>query len=251
MVDREVREIEEPVAHARVLPVDDPQSFAVVEEVRVQEIVVAGDGHVRGPLRLDRLCDRPCPSVRVRNATPALERRRAVGLDHAEGVERPGYRGPSVKRTQSRRNASQHVRLAHPLDRRDLAVDEAGHQPSLGLDERDDLRADADRRRRLRCRELDAPVDPQQAGVLPRDPEDEALAVDLDLQVVVRDPAAEHLEACPATWPHALDLGSESAHARIRSPFGSNSGSSATTPATHSPKISTSTSVPTSCSTGR
>ena len=43
----------------------------------------------------------------------------------------------------------------------------------------------------------------------------------------------------------------EARHARIRSPRGSKSGSSATTPATHSPKISTATSAPTSCSGGQ
>ena len=40
VVAREVGEVEEDVAHPRVLPVDDPDPAAVVDEVRVQEIVV-------------------------------------------------------------------------------------------------------------------------------------------------------------------------------------------------------------------
>ena len=40
VVDREVAKVEEEVAHAGVLPVDDPNP-AVVEEVAVEEVVVA------------------------------------------------------------------------------------------------------------------------------------------------------------------------------------------------------------------
>ena len=152
---------------------------------------------------------------------------------------------------QRRGDPREHVRLTHPLDRWDPALDEARDEPSLGLDELDDLRADAERSRRLRCGDLDHAVDPEQVRALPGHAQHELLAVDLDLQVVVRDPAAEHLEAGAPARPDPLDLCGECAHARIRSPFGSNSGSSATTPGTHSPKISTATSVPTPCSAGR
>ena len=41
MLHREVPEIEEDVAHPRVLPVEDPYAVAVVEEVGVEQIVVA------------------------------------------------------------------------------------------------------------------------------------------------------------------------------------------------------------------
>ena len=43
VVDAEVAEVEERVAHAGVLPVDDPQPRPVVNEVRVQQVVVAGE----------------------------------------------------------------------------------------------------------------------------------------------------------------------------------------------------------------
>ena len=156
-----------------------------------------------------------------------------------------------MKRTQRAGDTGQHHRLAHPLERRDrAATNRVTSQPSGSTNATTSgpipSAAAASRRR-----ELDCAVDPEQAGVLARHAEHERLSADLDLQVVVRDPPAEHLEPGASTRPDALDLGGEGAHARIRSPFGSNSGSAATTPGTHSPKISTAISVPTSCSAGR
>ena len=124
-----------------------------------------------------------------------------------------------MERTHAAAHALEHRRLAHPLQTGNRAFDEAGDEPSFRLDERDDLGADPELRGRLGRGELDRPVDPEQVGVLPRDPQHEVLAVDLDLQVVVRDAAAENLEACGPARPHALDLGRER-HARIRSPLG-------------------------------
>ena len=114
----------------------------------------------------------------------------------------------------------------------------------------DDLGADPERRGRLGGCELDRAIDPEQVRVLSRHAQHEVLAVDVDLEVVVRDAAAEHLEPRATTRPDPLDLGRER-HARIRSPRGSKSGSSATMPGTHSPKISTVTSVPTPYPAGR
>ena len=162
----------------------------------------------------------------------------------------PGISGPSwnARSAAATRSSVAGSRIRSSAGSR--ALDEPRHEPSLRLDERDDLGADPERRCRLGRGELDRAVDPEQVGVLARDPQHEALAVDLDLEVVVRDAAAEHLEARRSAGPDALDFRREG-HARIRSPLGSKSGSSATTPATHSPKISTATSVPTSCSAGR
>ena len=57
VVDAEVREVEEDVTHPGVLPVDDPQSVAVVDEVRIEEIVVARTLR-RGPAEmLDPTCE--------------------------------------------------------------------------------------------------------------------------------------------------------------------------------------------------
>ena len=48
VVDAEVAEVEERVAHPRVLPVDDPDPGAVVDEVGVEQVVVAGPQLDRG-----------------------------------------------------------------------------------------------------------------------------------------------------------------------------------------------------------
>ena len=70
----------------------------------------------------------------------------------------------------------------------------------------------------------------------------------LTLWFVIPPPSTSKRASAPG--PDALDRSLELAHARILSPFGSKSGSSAISPATHSPKISTATSVPGSCSAG-
>ena len=251
MIDREVREVEEPVAHASVLPVDDAKALAVVEEVRVQEVVVARNGLRTSETLLDEARGLVRPLVLGGNGAAALESGPTVGLHDAKGVELPRD-GPSVvERTQARSHPPESRELSHSLDRRNLSRDEAGHEPPLGLDELDDLGADPERGRGARGLDLDLAVDAEQVRVLTRDTEDEGLPVDLDLHVVVRDAASEDLPARLATRPDALDGGVEAAHARIRSPRGSKRGSSATSPATHSPKISTATSVPTPCSAGR
>ena len=54
MVDAEVAQVEEGIAHSGVLPVDDADPLRIVDEVRVQEVVVAGlelrRGFQEGPL---------------------------------------------------------------------------------------------------------------------------------------------------------------------------------------------------------
>ena len=209
-----------------------------------------GTGRVGCASLLDPRGDLVRAIERLGHASSAVERCLPIRLDHAEGVEHSGDLRAVVECAQRSRDALEHRRLAHPLQRGNRSLDEAGDEPSLRLDERDDLGADPERGGCLGRGELDGPVDPEQVRVLSRDPQHEVLAVDLDLQVVIRDAAAEHLEARTPAGPDALDLGRER-HARIRSPLGSKSGSSATTPATHSPKISTATSVPTPCSAGR
>src|SRR4029077_9152302 len=53
VVDREVAEVEERIAPAGVLPVHDPQSTPVVNEVRVQKVVVAGKNRRASSALLD------------------------------------------------------------------------------------------------------------------------------------------------------------------------------------------------------
>src|SRR4051812_4137994 len=47
VVDAEVGEVEEPVVHAGVLPVDDEDALAVADEVRAEQVVVARDRRAR------------------------------------------------------------------------------------------------------------------------------------------------------------------------------------------------------------
>ena len=252
VIDAEVREVEEDVAHPGVLPVDDPQPVAVVDEVRVEEVVVARALRRRPTKMLDAACDLAGGDVPRRHLGAPLEGRRAVVLDDPERVEAPGHGWPGVDGAQGGGDAAKGRRLAHPLERRDLALDEPRHEPALGLDEVDDVRPHPHRRGGARRLELDRPVDPEQLGVLARDPEHERPVGPAHLQVVVRDAASEHLEARAAVGPHAAhDLLVAGSHARTRSPAGSKSGSAATSPSTQLPKISTATSVPTSCSAGR
>ena len=114
VVDREVGEVEERVAHAGVLPVDDPDRGAVVDEVRVEQVVVARHGDDAG--------SRPPDPQRelVRRAEGLGQRRAAldcgipVALDHLERVEPAGDRLAAVHRAQRLRYPSERLGLAHP-----------------------------------------------------------------------------------------------------------------------------------------
>jgi hypothetical protein len=110
-----------------------------------------------------------------------------------------------VHRPERLRHAPQRLRLPHRLRHDDVAVDEARHEVPLGLDERDHLRADADCGCRERGLVLGAPVDPEQLGVLAADAEHIDAPVDGDLEVPVRDPAAEDLDGGAAARPDPLD----------------------------------------------
>ena len=60
---------------------------------------------------------------------------------------------------------------------------------------------------------LDGAVDAEQAGVVAADPQHERLAARRDLEVAVRDPAAERLDRVDAVRPHARNDGID--HERI------------------------------------
>ena len=116
------------------------------------------------------------------------------------------------------------------------------------LDEREDIRRDAESGGRERRVPLHRSIDPEQLGLCAGDPQDERLAARDDLEVVVRDATAEPLHPVGTVRPDAGDDVCEPRvvdHIRIRSPLGSHSGSAATSPAIQSPKISTSTAWPT------
>ena len=255
VVDREVREVEEAVAHARVLPVDDPEPLAVVEEVRVQEVVVARHRRARRPRR-----SRSAARSRAPSRTPRGSRRRARapsrGRPRRRGRSRsvPGIAGPSWNARSAAATRASIVRLAHPLERRDRALDEARDEPALGLDERRRPPGPTPTRRRRLASPRARRSGRSRAGRCPsrrrggrsarRRPRPSAL------WFVMPPPSTSNASA--ATRPDALDRGRRSSLTRGSArPSGRRAARSATTPATHSPKISTATSVPTSCSAGR
>ena len=89
VVDAEVAQVEERVAHPGVLPVDDPDPLAVVDEVGVEQVVVAGAQLDRAARRASSI-RRPIASAelvlgRDRHATG--DRQRPVGLDDPERDE--------------------------------------------------------------------------------------------------------------------------------------------------------------------
>ena len=91
------------------------QALAFVQEVRVQEVVVAGDGRVRCASPLDPRGDLVRTIERLGHAPSAVERCLPVGLDHAEGVEHSGNLRTVVERAQRSRHALKQRGLAHPL----------------------------------------------------------------------------------------------------------------------------------------
>ena len=128
-----------------------------------------------------------------------------VRLDDAEGIEPRRDRRAAVDRPQRLGDPPKRLRLSDRLGHHDLAVDEAGDEVALGLDERDHLRPDADGGGRERRLVLRAPVDPEQLRVLAADPEHVRAAVDRHLEVPVRDPAAEHRDLGVPAGPDPLD----------------------------------------------
>ena len=116
VVDREVRQVEERVAHAGVLPVDDPEPLPVVDEVRGQQVVVAGDERRALAAGLDRPRELVGLLVRAGDGEPVLGGGRGVRLDDAERVEAAGDRpgpveAPKERRRRSRGSASADLSL--------------------------------------------------------------------------------------------------------------------------------------------
>ena len=186
VVDGEVREVEVRVAHAGVLPVDDPRPLAVVDEVQGEEVVVARHQRAAAARGLDAVGDVEQLLVLGRNLHATLASGRRVRLDHAKHIETGGQDGSA--RMQLAEQAAGLVRIR--------IADRAFHEPrhEAAVLEADDFGADAELRREQRRLVLVLPVDAQQLRVLPADAEHERLTAHRDLEVVIRDAAAERLD---------------------------------------------------------
>ena len=84
MVDREVAQIEETITHPGVFPVDDANRRPVVDEVRVQQIVVTGDQRLRSKRAFDVKGDRPRPLDRRRQLAAVSGGRHRVRFHYAK-----------------------------------------------------------------------------------------------------------------------------------------------------------------------
>ena len=188
-------EVEERVAHAGVLPVDDPDPLAVVDEVGVEQVVVAGPQLDRRGQAGARSMRRPIARAPAR--TPAgsarRERRPARGTPRRCAAARTGPGWPDRRgcgaASRPRARAS---RARGPASRlTGDAVDEAGDEVALRPDEGGHLRPDPDPRRRHRRGVLHLAADAEQVGVVAGQPDDVAVraAGDVDQEVAVGDPA--------------------------------------------------------------
>ena len=225
MVDREVRQVEERVAHARILPVDDHEALAVVDEVGVEQVVVTRARLLPGPPLGDPAGQVVGVRERIGRRRASRDRRIPVGLHDLEGVEAAGDRSPAVEGVERGRDALELRGLTEALGRRDRPLDEARHEPALRLDEVDDVGTDAGRLGRPRRRELDRAVDAEKIGVPPRHAQHEHAVAPRHLHVVVGDASTEDLPLEGAVGPDAGDRVTQPrlvhAHARILSPAGS------------------------------
>src|SRR5438093_10232087 len=94
MVRAEVAEVEERIAHPGIFPVDDPDAPAVVDEVRVEQVVVTRPelDRVAEEGELDPTPDRLGEPELDRDRDAAGKRQGAVGLDDPERAEQAGDR---------------------------------------------------------------------------------------------------------------------------------------------------------------
>ena len=138
MVDREVREVEEAVAHAAYSQSTIQMRSPVVDEVRVQQVVVAGaERLVAARARSGRRSPSP-PRTRAapRSRAPAPWR----GRPRRRGTSRSGRDRRAVVEAAERRAISPSVSGSRTSSgSTGLALDEARDQVALRLEEGDDL----------------------------------------------------------------------------------------------------------------
>src|SRR5436189_2911801 len=99
VVDAEVAQVEERVAHARVFPVDDANAPPVVDEVRIQQVVVTRPQieRIGEQSELDPAGSGERQLVFHGDPHAAARRQRAVGLNDPEGGEQPRDRRTVVE----------------------------------------------------------------------------------------------------------------------------------------------------------
>jgi hypothetical protein len=216
LVERQVRllpdvaELEGGVPVAAVLVVDHPEPLAVVDEVRGEQVVVAGH---RGALP-DR--QRGGDPVRVRHQlevpvrqpeAPLLDDPEVAAL-HREHVEVPGEPRPGVQRPADRRDPLEHRSLAQVVRRKGPALDPGDDQRVVLRQVPEHLRRRAALGSPSRVDVLGVAVDREQVAVGAGEPDDDGAFRGGDLEVHVGQPAGQCLDlACAGQRGHVVQDG--------------------------------------------
>ena len=204
VVDREVRQVEEPVAHPGVLPIHNPDR-PVVEEVGVEQVVVAGHEPLFASRRPNPSGHRPRRRELRGDGNAVGLGRRAVLPHHRPRVEPSGNGRRVMKPAQRAGDALECLGPPHLLQRDGRSRDEARHEPSLLGHESGHLRTNADLERPLARGVLDGAVDAEEVCLRAAHAQNENLVADLDLEVAIRDPAAELFHRRGEAWPQLSD----------------------------------------------
>src|SRR3954453_16504064 len=195
VVDAEVAEVEERVAHPGIFPVDDPDARPVVDEVPVEEVVVAGSELDRcgEEAPLDAPPDRGGLLVLGRDRNAALLRERTVRLRDPERHEQARDGRALVDPSERIRDSADRVGSMDRLVRHRGADDEPRDEIALGSDEGGHLRPDADAGSGNGRRMLHLPRDAQQVRVVAGQADDPALVRSgrVHPEVAVGDPARQ------------------------------------------------------------
>jgi hypothetical protein len=191
VVHREVRQVEEHAAHPGVLVIDDEHPLPLADEVRIEEIVVARPRNERAEGFLDLSGHGEQAPEGLGDPDTVAYRSLPVPLHDPKRGEGRGKVGAAVKGAHGRQDPAQHASFPHGLLGDGLPVDEPCHQRAKLREIGHHFRTDPACRGGLRGPTLRLPVDPQEVGVLPGQPDHEGLSVHLHPEVLVGDPAGD------------------------------------------------------------
>ncbi len=193
-----VAELEGGLVHPRVLVVDDPQVAAVVEDVRGEEVVVAGHERLgcHGEGGLHGVEARLEVEVALRQPEAPLPHDLEVAAADGEHVEPPDERGSGVQPAQRGREPREVGADVGVLPR--APGQEPDDEDPATRQVPEDGRPDPGGRRGEGVRVLDVAVDPEQAALGRGDPHDGVDAVvGADPVVVVGQPTGQGRDVSP------------------------------------------------------
>ncbi len=204
MVDGEIGEVEERVAHRGVLPVEYSY-LVVVEEVFVEQIVVAKGDRPEGTGFADSFQDAQRPRKVERLSDALIEGDLVVVAHDLEGIEECGNRSGVVDSVKRRGDLAQHGLRRELLRQHWSTFKKAGHEvvPGRGLVEH--FGGDADGGRQLIGRRFVIAVDAQQRGVVSGDAHDHFLVTEVSEEVGVGHAAGQSFHVHRSSRPQGLE----------------------------------------------